>query len=124
MRDAKFVHDVFWGRSAQRPRGAVAEDEHRETVVARAALAASWRSAHPALEEKPMAIFQTDRKIRANLDQLWAHRNFDGLREAGCLRSEAGIWELWEYRAAGGDLAAGIAPLEERVLVWTSKNRP
>jgi hypothetical protein len=53
-------------------------------------------------------------------DALWAHRDFDGLRKAGCTRNaETGCWEFWEDREP-----ARLDDAIVRVLTWTSKGRP
>jgi hypothetical protein len=54
------------------------------------------------------------------LDLLWAHRDFAGLRAAGCKRDpDSGVWELWEDRAP-----ARLDDAIERVLVWSNKGKP
>jgi hypothetical protein len=60
-----------------------------------------------------MPLLARDKAARIKrLDRLWALRDFDGLRRAGCQRIAGPIWELWDYE------------LEERVLIWSSRNLP
>jgi hypothetical protein len=74
----------------------------------------SRRSA-PSMSQQPTTTNSSLAKRSAALDRLYAMRQFDRLREAGCVRQPSGTWELWE---TPGPLIA------EPVLIWSSQGRP
>lgn len=59
--------------------------------------------------------------LSKRLDRLYANRDHDQLRAAGCSRNHAGHWEYWLRET---DKPAGGIQLTGPLLLWTSLGRP